>query len=373
MNIIKVKEVDLHVVRKCNNRCEYCYVSPNDPKVKSAIKSNAPIYGDTDTLRQVISKIHSVAGAEDLVFVGGDPCQHPDLVDLIKHAKIEGLNTVVLSNTHSYRDNGATYDIAGLTEWVDELNFTLHGATPEIHNAFTKCPGSYELATTNLKRFAMARRDGQAIGIILNMVPEIIHDLPRIMRSIVSRLDLQPGLDFFTIQRIAPSGGALKNFEKWKLTKPLIEKAFHDFEEIESQLGFEVRCCIDAFPWCAVPERYWSRLEPLRGGCNWGKPDGVLSALMTGELQRCALCQSTLKVNILDMETPEEFANFMLNHPVLKAVAERKHLDDKCLNCKLLDKCGGGCIVSSGGSSGDPYYYSVGLMSYRKGHDYIAD
>ena len=178
MNIIKVKEVDLHVARKCNNQCEYCYVSPNDPKVKSAIKSNAPIYGETDTLKQVISKIHSVAGAEDLVFVGGDPCQHPNLVALIKHAKIEGLNTVVLSNTHSYRDNGAAYDIAGLTQFVDELDFTLHGATPEMYDAFTKCPGSYELATANLKRFAMARRDGQAIGIILNMVPDIIHNLP---------------------------------------------------------------------------------------------------------------------------------------------------------------------------------------------------
>ena len=370
---ITVKEVDLHITRECDNHCGYCYVAPNNTELQTVVNRCGPLCGDTVKLKSVITKIHDVAGAEDLVFVGGDPCKHPDLVSLLEHAKSVGLNTCVLSNTHTYAKCGTYYDIAKVarSNIVDELDFTLHGSSAEMHDAFTKRKGSYELATSSLKRFITVRKNEQPVGIVLNMVPDIVRDLPNVMKNIIGEIGMMPGIDFFTIQRVAPSGMALEEYSKWKLTPSLLEYAFEVFEEIKAKYGFETKCCIDAFPWCSVPEKYWKYLEPLEGGCNWGKPNGVLSALMDGKLQRCALCQSTLEVNILDM-TPESFTETMLNHPLLVAVNERRHLDDKCLNCKLLDRCGGGCIVSAGAESGDPYFYEKGEVTVRKGHDYLA-
>ena len=372
---VMIGEVDLHITRECDNYCEYCYVAPNNPETKTVVNSCGSLYGDTKTLKKVIHAIRFIAGAKDLVFVGGDPCKHPDLVSLLECAKAEGLSVCVLSNTHTYmKDGGQHVDIARITSLFDEIDFTVHGSSPEAHDAFTKRPGSYKRATENIRRFIKARKNDQSVGIVLNMVPDTIEDLPRIMENIAGRLQMQPGLDFFTIQRIAPSGKALENFEKWRIDPALVERAFDTFEDVRTRCGFETKVCIDAFPWCAVSKKYWGYLEPLRGGCNWGKPGGVLSALMNGELQRCALCQNTLGVNILDLKSPEEFSNFMLTHPVLRAVSERRHLDGKCRNCGLLEQCGGGCVLATGAGDGDPYFYDKdGSLSVREGHDYLSD
>lgn len=370
---IRVKEVDLHATRACGHCCDYCYVAPNDPKTQTVVNSCGPLHGDTKTLKRVIEAIHDTAGAEDLVFVGGDPCRHPDLVSLLEHAKEVGLNVCVLSNTHTYMNGGHHVDIAAIKDLLDEVDFTLHGDSPEAHNAFTKRPESYERAIVNIGRFMRVRGDDQPVGIVLNMIPDTIRNLPSIMENIAGELQMKPGLDFFTIQRIAPSGKALENFGKWRIDRTLVERAFETFEDVRAQYGLETKVCIDAFPWCAVPEKYWGYLEPLRGGCNWGKPGGVLSALMTGELQRCALCQSTLGVNILDLKGPEDFSNFMLTHPVLKATNDKQHLGDKCRSCSLLERCGGGCIVSAGAEKGDPYRYENGVLSVCEGCcDYLA-
>lgn len=362
-----VKEIDLHITRECDNRCAYCYVAPNNLELRTIVNNCEPV-GDTKRLKAVITAIREVAGAEDLVFVGGDPCRHPDLVQLLQHAKEKRLNTVVLSNTHSYQNGGVAVDIAEAAEYIDEVDFTLHGYSPEMHDEFTKNPGSYSVATKNLKRFIETRKEDKPVGIILNLVPEIVTNLTKIMGSIANKIGMKPGLDFFTIQRIAPAGMAMANYKRWKITPEMIGSAFSTFAMVKIILGFETKVCIDALPWCSVPEKYWEYLEPLRGGCNWGKPDGVLSAMMTGELQRCALCQDTLGVNILDLKNQEEFSVFMETHPTLVAVRNRSHLDDKCLNCKHLEYCGGGCIIAAGGDKGDPYANKL----IRRGHDYLA-
>ena len=82
---------------------------------------------------------------------------------------------------------------------------------------------------------------------------------------------------------------------------------------------------------------------------------------------RDALSERTIG-SFLDIDTQEKFERFMLDNQTLRAFRERRHLDDKCLHCQHLDKCGGGCVIASG--NGDPYNNIEGAI--RKGHDYLA-
>ena len=91
----------------------------------------------------------------------------------------------------------------------------------------------------------------------------------------------------------------------------------------------------------------------------------MLSVVQDGGIQRCALSERILG-NILDYGTPEKFTRFMLESPTLRAFREHRHLDQKCLSCELLEKCGGGCVIAAG--RGDPYKTDI----VNVGHDYLV-
>ena len=371
---MRIKEADLHITNTCSARCPYCYVDMKREGNQPTPFQSCDMEGGTKQLMRIITALRRIAGVEDLVLVGGDPCRHSNLVPLLRHAKAEHLNTIILSNTHIYREDGHRVEIEEVADLIDEMDFTLHGVDAASHDAFNNAPGSYETSVATIRRFMRVRSDDQAVGIILNLVPAVVGDaakLYEIMHNIVRELGMKPGQDFFAIQRIAPSGKALLDWESWKVNRVMLNASFDIFDEIKEEFGIETKLCIDALPWCAVQEKHRHYLEPLRGGCNWGRPDGVMSVLLDGTLQRCALCHETLGVNILDVPTEAAFSELLENHPLLRAVREHRHLDKTCLQCKLLDKCGGGCIVANtdGEHVGDPYNGTSRPL--WKGHDYL--
>ena len=164
-------------------------------------------------------------------------------------------------------------------------------------------------------------------------------------------------------QRIAPVGRAASDPERWRLTRADLVNALKVFAEITKTYGFEFRLdAVDAFPWCAVPEEFHYMLTP--GGCQWGQPDGVLSILPDGKIQRCALSAKTIG-DMLSMKTPEEFSQWYENNYDLKRFREKQHLPEKCRECQYFEKCGGGCVIASGK---DQY---AGKMAHQR--DYLAD
>ena len=73
-----------------------------------------------------------------------------------------------------------------------------------------------------------------------------------------------------------------------------------------------------------------------------------------------------LSKNVTELDTPEKFNEFWQNDPELIKFRNKEHLDEKCKNCKLLQECGGGCVLAR--TTGDPYKKD----NPTKGHDYLA-
>ena len=156
MTLVKMNEVDLHICSNCDGKCPYCYVDQNGGS--NELFKNLPLFGDTETLKQIIENIWYAALAKNLVFVGGDPCRHPDLAELLRYAKndLGGMDICVLSNTHSYRKGGKIVPIDDIVPYVDELDFTLHGIGA-AHDAINGNRGAYEHGMRQLKRFMHCR------------------------------------------------------------------------------------------------------------------------------------------------------------------------------------------------------------------------
>ena len=381
-----IDEADVHIClweKHCSGNCGCCYLRSEKPYKTVFEKCKVDQIGFEDMLKVMVN-LRYAAGAKYIVFVGGDPCEHPNLVEFLIFAKAIGLDTCVLSNTHRYLMGGQEVDIETVTRYgyLDEIDVTIHG-TRTAHDRFNGSPGSYDYMFDQVKKYEKARDEYQSIGIVLNMTPYLIGTamtLNLTMTDTIIRFGLDPERDFFTIQRIAPAGLALKDFEKkWAIDSSMINDAFNIFDIMKDAYGIETRVCIDAFPWCAIDKKYWHYLKPLEGGCNWGRPGGVLSIMPDGMIQRCALCYDHLGVNIKDLDTPGYFTELMVANRALKAANERKHLNEKCKSCSLFEKCGGGCIIAStfyGAHTGkrvwgDPYPYGSSVAAGRY-MDYLA-
>lgn len=129
-----VSTVDFHLTSRCSQACPYCW-GPRRFR-NSVAKENA---------QSIIVRIKHL-GVRRIVFTGGDPLQHPDVLDLIRYAKDMGLETA-LSTTG---DLVTPEVLQGLAPNLDLISLPLDGSTEEI-NAKTKHRGHYSAVMRSLE------------------------------------------------------------------------------------------------------------------------------------------------------------------------------------------------------------------------------
>ena len=132
-------------------------------------------------------------------------------------------------------------------------------------------------------------------------------------------------------------------------------------KEVKEQYSFFLEF-VDAFPFCIVKPEYRSMLP--KGGCNWGTD--YCAVFSDGTVSRCAMSENRLSANMAELDTPQKFSEFWNKDKELMMFRRKEHLDKQCKNCKMLDNCGGACVLAR--KSGDPYKNG----EPEKGHDYLA-
>lgn len=348
-----LKEINFHITDVCNGHCPMCYATE-----EGMCRSN----GDIETLKQIVHNAIANGEVERFVMVGGDPCAHPQIMELLRYIKEEGkannvnTKTIVLSNTHDYRDNGEIVPIEEVAKYVDEMSVTVHGATAEEHDAFNGVKGSYGHVMKNLKEFARVKNAEQEISATINVMPHTIKNMEQIMLH--TALELDGNVDYFFIQRIAPSGRAANN--KFFIEQIEVNDVMSVFKKLKDEHGLNVEFC-DVFPWCSVKPEYRDMLP--KGGCNWGTE--VCAVFADGSVQRCAMSSNKLSANMTELDTPEQFKEFWETDSELQKWRKMKHLDERCKACEMLKDCGGGCTI--GRIDGDPYK----TTKPSKGHDIL--
>ncbi len=368
----QLKEINLHITDVCSAKCPMCYqTSENTPK----------IHGNLETLKIIVKNAIKNGHVERFVMVGGDPCAHPNFVELLKHVKEIGnqynINpkTIVLSNTHDYKENGKLVDIKYTSQYIDEIDVTIHGATAEKHNSFNRCPGSYEHVMKNIQRFADIKNQNQEICAVINLMPYTMIHIEEIMTNTIKNSG--GNINSFMIQRIGFAGKACEAPQKWVVGAQDINPFMSVCDKMNKN-GYPVVFC-DVLPWCSVKEEYRYLLP--EGGCNWGYD--TCAVFMDGSVKRCALGTNNLSKNITQLDTPEKFINWWQNDTELTQFRKKCHLDVRCKSCDLLAKCGGGCVLAR--LEGDPYKKTDITVDFARapfvwgeakslplGHDYLA-
>ncbi|MBI5622771.1 MAG: radical SAM protein [Elusimicrobia bacterium] len=175
----------VNLTYQCLNDCWFCAVGGRP-------KRHAPARAVLELLRR-----YRKAGAAAVDFDGGEPTLHPRLFQLIRVARGLGYGRVTLTtNGRRLADRGfaSRLLLSGLTD----LLVSLHGHTPELHEAHTRSPGSFAETVQGI-RHAARLKPGRVTLAVNAMVTDLnSRRLPELLRFVRGLGAAKVNLQFIT-------------------------------------------------------------------------------------------------------------------------------------------------------------------------------
>ena len=225
------KKLDIKIIFQCNNHCDFCAQGNKRSFIKMKTKDEI-IKALKDGKKKNVNSV---------VFTGGEPTLHPNIIELIEEAKNLGYKFIQLQT------NGRTLsDIEFLKKLkkagVNEISPALHGSKPEIHDTLTHSPGSFK---QTVKGIINSKKLG--LYVLTNSVITSLNykDLPDLAKLLVYL-----AVDQFQFAFIHIIGTAWEN-RKWIVPRktdilPYLYKAL----DIGIKKG--IRCYTEAIPYCLM-------------------------------------------------------------------------------------------------------------------------
>jgi MoaA/NifB/PqqE/SkfB family radical SAM enzyme len=176
----------------CNNNCLFCL---DGSRADNFHKKKDEILG-------IIKKARD-DGCTKLVLSGGEPTIHPDIIDFVAHAKGLGFGKIqVISNGRMFASKEFTKRI--IDAGLNEVTFSIHGHTAELHDGLTRSPGSFSQIISGLMNVR------QFPGVIVN-TDTTINGLNYKFLPDITGMILGLGIREINLMSIVPAGNARDN------------------------------------------------------------------------------------------------------------------------------------------------------------------
>ena len=309
-----LKTVELAVTNACTHRCPYCYVGT--PETKK--------HGDYGTLCSIIDVLER-NHVETVTLVGGDPAEHPEIFNFIKYIKNNSnMDLSIMSNTMNI-----SAPIPEVAQYVDGIDFTLHGISAREHDDFCGRGGAYAQMVSKLQQYSTF---GVGINIAINIIPQTYDKIYEMLGALIKK-DL--AIDTVFLQRILPLGRAEKT-EKYNVKTSQINIALSQVSKAEKEFGINISV-EDPFPLCCIDKEFHRYMR----GCPEGKTRMPIDE--SGNISCCGAVGDKSIGNIL----LDSFEDVWDKSPVFNKFRSNSYISNpKCESCDLINVCGGGCPVS---------------------------
>jgi radical SAM protein with 4Fe4S-binding SPASM domain len=156
--------VHLDVTYRCNERCVHCYLDHED----HGEMTTAEVKGVLDQLAE--------AGVFFLTLSGGEVFVRRDFFELLEYARRLLFNVKIKTNAVMIRETEAQ---RMRTLGVDTVQISVYSHRPEVHDAVTKLPGSFE---RTMKAIRFLREQGLKVTIANVLMTWNRHDSDAIQR-----------------------------------------------------------------------------------------------------------------------------------------------------------------------------------------------
>jgi MoaA/NifB/PqqE/SkfB family radical SAM enzyme len=180
------RNVFLHILTACNLACSHCYINK---------KQHGSNMLSREQLESWIRLFCAPTKKSNIVFLGGEPTMHPDLVHGVKVARECGFTTTVDSNGYMFHD----FLDRMAPELLDYLSFSLDGPDKRTNDPI-RGEGVFKVCTENLKK---AGEKGFNTSLIYTVSS---HNIDHLSRMVPLLQDL--GVKRFFIQVIGLRGSS---------------------------------------------------------------------------------------------------------------------------------------------------------------------
>ncbi len=277
--------VILYVGEICNNNCIMCSVKGDDRNTISY-----------SSLSKKLEKNRS--RANEASFTGGEPTEHPDIIELFKKAKSIGYEKISMStNGRNLADQDFAKNLiaSGLTG----VSITIHGPE-EIHNKITQT-NSYKEAMRGIENL---QKESVSVAIDSVVIGPNINHLQNLWKMLHNI-----GIRIIGFQDLVPEGGAKINPEKLMIPYKNKKDLFYNNLELLRRFNLLV---ISNFPRCVLPVSlpenflYTSQFEKEK---SW-QFDGLGNTgteTFKGKIEMCKKCPYQEKCYGFRKENLEKF------------------------------------------------------------------
>jgi radical SAM protein with 4Fe4S-binding SPASM domain len=168
--------VDWEVTYACNSRCEYCNCwQMAEPKREL----------NTKEALQVIKQLGEM-GVWLLIFTGGEPLVRPDLHELIKEAKKQGMNVGINTNGSLLKKHAKML----VVREVDSITVTAESFKAEIHDNIRNFKGSFNYLLEGIEEIKKIRNNNKPkITVRMDFTKENYKDLKHYLNYWSNKVD----------------------------------------------------------------------------------------------------------------------------------------------------------------------------------------
>ncbi|MCX6743621.1 MAG: radical SAM protein, partial [Candidatus Parcubacteria bacterium] len=221
----------INIGNACNNECRFCMV---DHDSRGLI--------DYKTIESEIIRARK-NGFESIGFLGGEFTLHPEVLKIIKLAKILNFKIIhIISNGRKYQDENFVKQL--INNGVNRFSVSIHSHKPEVEDYLTQRPGGFEEKIQGLKNLIKLNQLVSANLVINNLnYKEILETL-----KYFSEL----GIKDFRLNFIWLHGRAKDNndlFLKYTDFLPWVEEIINLAKEKKFTIAFE------GIPACLIKDK----------------------------------------------------------------------------------------------------------------------
>lgn len=313
-----LKELKIEITYKCPLACIHCS-SDSTPENDLQI-SYAKCIDILDEAKMM--------GIEEIAFSGGEPLEHPNFEDIIKHAGRLKLRTTLYTSGNSQNFNSKLQRL--IKSGLLRIIFSLYSSNETEHEQITRRKGSYD---STIIAIGNAVLSGISTELHFVALSRNYHRLPELVV-----LGKSLGVNKISVLRFVPQGrGVLLN--KDVLTKLQYLELKQTIEGLR-QNGQNIRTG-SPFNFLLLSE------QP---SCN-----SAIDRLIIAPNLRIYPCDAFKQIDAEDLVGSLDYSilnGYSLNEcwiksPYLRAIRNYLTTDfiEPCVGCNLLEKCLSGCLA----------------------------
>lgn len=312
-----LKELCLEIISSCPMQCIHC--------------------SNEDTLQQRLEFYEIKSIIDDFIYLGGkileisggEPLEHPDILGIIRYAKIKDLEVRLYTSGLISRDGESVSindklanDLKELS--LDKIIFNIEGSKSITHELITGKKGSYDTALESISTVISKRlRAG------IHFVPTKLN-FRELEQAFEISCDL--GVSEFAILRYVPQGRGLKNRGILELSQQEYEELFYALNKIKLhsriRIGHPFNCFIS---------------DSESSDCIAGKSLCLIRP--NGDVVPCPAFKQNIDYVVGSIKD-NSLIDIWFNSEILQKFRTFKFENiTGCRNCPLLPKCQGGCTA----------------------------